>query len=367
MVLDPDPDCPAALRGARHLPGKMTDGEAIFALAERADILTVEVENVALPALTQLAEEGRDIIPSPKTLGFLINKLTQKQLLQKKGIAGSPFQPMPAPSAEAVRQFGLPCVQKAARGGYDGRGVLLLREEADLHQLLPHPGFVERLVAPRMELSVMVARDRQGKTLSWQPTEMVFHEDGNLLDYLIAPARISQHLAADAGALAEKAVAAIEGTGIFGVEMFWQKENTENPLLINEIAPRTHNSGHYTIEACTTSQFAQQYRILLGEPLGETSRQQAAVMFNLLGEPGFQGETCVEMDDRLDEMEAASVCIYGKKTCFPLRKMGHVTLLAETSAAALKKAEQVRPWIRIRGREPIEPQQSPKKAKEQAS
>ena len=355
VVLDPDPDCPACQKGAEHVPGRMTDKASIHALAAQAELLTIEVEDVALDALDELVRKGADLIPSPSSLRLLINKLTQKQVLLARGLPTSRFQPCPVPSTDAVLEFGLPCVQKAARGGYDGRGVSVFLEEGDLGRLLPVPGFLEAYVAHEIELSVIVARDRHGRLQSYQPTEMLFHEGGNLLDYLIAPARIDETVAKKACHLAETTVAAIRGVGVFGVEMFYCGQQAEQPLLINEVAPRTHNSGHYTLDACLTSQFSQQYRILGDKPLGDVSQQKPAVVFNLLGEAGYQGQTLVRIDDRLHKTGDPSVHIYlyGKKTCFPLRKMGHVTIVKDSIDQALETADRIRPWIRIRGREPM--------------
>ena len=348
-VLDPEPRCPAALKGAETMTGGLQSEEDTLRLAAAVDLLTVDLEAVNVDALAAIAAGGKTVVPSPDVLRVLTNKLTQKQALRDAGIPTSPFVEFDGEDTSVVGTFGWPAVNKAAVGGYDGRGVAVIENESGLDNVLRVPGFVEAWVEHRMEIAVMVARGC-GTTVTYEPVEMVFNPAGNLLDELVAPARISDELRHEAKALAARAIDAVGGDGVFGVELFL---TPDNDLLVNEISPRTHNSGHYTMDACTVSQFAQQYRILNGKAPLPTEQNRAAVMINLLGEPGYRGATVIEGLEEI-EQTGVHVYIYGKHECFPLRKMGHVTVTAETIDEAMAIVDRIRPTIRIRGAEPVD-------------
>ena len=349
-VLDPTPDCPAATVGARQIEAGFFDSENIRTLVEQVDVTTVELENIDTETLNTLAQKGAPVIPQPSVVAAIANKLEQKQRYADHGLPTSRFEPMPNPSAEGIRAFGLPAVQKAERGGYDGRGVALIKTESDLDDLLPGPSFVEAFVPHQMELGVMVAITPDGESDTWPVAEMHFNPQGNLLDYLVAPARIPADVAERAQELAVSAVKAMGGIGIYGVEMFW---SDDGELLLNEMAPRTHNSGHYTMDACETSQFEQQMRILLGLSLGPTTLNSKAAMVNLLGAQGFEGATVVEGADQFDDNPNVHVHMYGKHDCRFLRKMGHLTALGETVDEALERAQRAAESIVIRGANPV--------------
>ena len=350
-VLDPNPGCPAVLVGGIHVHGDPATGEGYADLASKSDILTIDLENVSVSQLQSLADQGIQIIPDPKLLLRVTNKLAQKQWLKELGIPTAAFVPHDGQSEITDDSFGFPVVQKAATGGYDGRGVAVLHSAADNDTRLPVPGYLEEYIERKMELSVMVASDGKGDVRAYEPVEMVFAKKGNVLDYLVAPARIDNNLREQAQALATSTIEAMNGCGIFGIEMFLT-ENDE--LLINELSPRTHNSGHYTTEACVTSQFTQQLHILDGQPLGATEQLTPAVMFNLLGMAGFSGETVVEQAAELADDSDVAIHLYGKTECFEGRKMGHVTVTAETADAALCKADRIRKLIQVRGAQQID-------------
>ncbi len=349
-VVDPEPRCPAALKGAEVIAKPMHDEQALTELASKSDVITVDLEAVNVEALAAIAAAGTPVIPDPTVLKQMTNKLTQKQVMLDQGIATSPFHPFDGSDLTRLGHLGWPVVNKAASGGYDGRGVAIIESEADAGKVLPVPGFIEAYVEHQMEIAVMVARDAD-RTTTWAPVEMVFNQAGNLLDQLVAPARISTDLGRQAEALARRAIEAFNGIGIFGVEMFL---TNEEELLVNEISPRTHNSGHYTMDVCAPSQFEQQYRLLIGEPLLEPTMTGSAVMFNLLGATGYQGETVIEGLDDLVCLDSVHPYIYGKHQCFPLRKMGHVTVTGDSVDQALGLAETARSLINIRGAEAIE-------------
>ncbi|MBT8147043.1 MAG: ATP-grasp domain-containing protein, partial [Gammaproteobacteria bacterium] len=310
-----------------------------------------DLEGVSVEALVTLAQQGVTVVPDPSLLERVTDKLKQKQWLAELDLPTAAFSPYDGEQPIAADKFGLPVVQKAARGGYDGRGVAVLHSEADYESRLRTPGYLEEFITRKMEVSVMVASDGESDIRAYQPVEMIFHEGGNVLDYLVAPARLDQATGQQAQDLAISAIAAMRSRGIFGIEMFLTEQDE---LLINEISPRTHNSGHYTTEACRTSQFEQQLRILCGQPLGDTEQLRPAAMFNLLGEPGYEGETVVDQSDNLSADDDVTVHLYGKKHCFAGRKMGHVTVTADSVDAALAKANTIRQQIRARGAQRID-------------
>ena len=351
FVLDSDPNCPAALVGGVHVPGSPSSGEGYDQLAALADVLTIDLENVSVEKLSRLQSDGHAVVPDPGLLARVTDKLQQKRWYAELGLPTADFQAHPANEDISSDAFGFPVVQKAARGGYDGRGVFVLHSAQDNVDRLQVDGFLERYIERSMEISVMVAADGQGAAAAYEPVEMVFHEAGNVLDYLVAPARLEAERLAEARRLAVSAIEKMQGKGIFGVEMFL---TPKGELLINEISPRTHNSGHYTTEACQTSQFAQQFNILSGKPLGSTDQIQPAVMFNLLGAEGFDGDTVVEGADLAKNDPSVWVHLYGKTRCFPGRKMGHVTVVAATVDEALEKVDTIRPQLNVRGAQPID-------------
>lgn len=345
-VLDPAPHCPAAQAGASQIVGELFDESCLERLLRTVDITTVDLEHVPVEALQRLHAQGHIVLPEPRVLGIIANKLEQKRTLARHGIPTSRFMPLPEPSRRAVRDFGMPAVHKAERGGYDGRGVAILRGEADLEAMLRGPGFIEAYVEHTMELGVMVARNRHGHERVFPVTEMRFNPEGNLLDYLVAPARLPDEVHVLASGLALRAVRALDAVGIFGVEMFLAEDGE---LLVNEMAPRTHNCGHFTIDACETSQFEQQLRLLLDEPLGATRQRRPAAMVNLLGAPGYSGPTVIDGAAALRDQPDVHVHLYGKLECRPLRKMGHLTALGDSVEAALERAVAARDALTIRG------------------
>ncbi len=349
-VLDANPQCPAVLVGGIHVQGVPATGEGYAQLAAVSDILTIDLENVSVEDLSQLQAGGNKVTPDPALLLKVTDKFKQKQWLQELGVPTAAFVPHDGEQEVTADPFGFPVVQKAAKGGYDGRGVVVLRSASDNDERLRTAGYLEQYIQRKMEVSVIVAADAARNIIAYQPVEMVFHEGGNVLDYLVAPARLPGELLEAAKELAVSTIAAMKGCGIFGIEMFLTEDDQ---LLINEISPRTHNSGHYTTEACKTSQFAQQLRILCGDELGDATQLTPAVMFNLLGIEGYEGDTVVEQEQSLGDDETVAIHLYGKKHCFPGRKMGHVTVTAETVEAALDKMNVIRGKIKVRGAEQL--------------
>lgn len=346
VVLDPAPGSPAGQVSGHQIVGAYHDPAKLRELAESCDITTFDIEDIDTETLKELVREGRRILPTPDLLAVVQDKLTQKQTLADAGIPTSPFIAMPAPSPEAFADFGYPLVQKARRGGYDGRGVVVMESAADYPQHLPVPSLLERFIPAAKELAVLVARGANGDCRCYPTVEMRMRPGENLLDLLLAPAEIPPSIDTAAQSMARRTVAALGGVGIFGIELFL---TAAGDLLVNEVAPRTHNSGHHTIEANLTDQFEQHLRAILGLPLGATDALSPAVMINLLGAPGHRGRPVIKGLAAALAIPGACVHIYGKAATAPYRKMGHVTVLDRDLASAQRKAEQVRELIEISG------------------
>ena len=343
-VLDPDPKCPAAALAQRFSCGSLTDPTALRALVEANDVTTYEIEAVDTEILKQLEAEGHKILPSPKTVATIQDKLIQKQAFAAANLPTAPFVAADSPDVDALLAFGAPLVQKARRGGYDGKGVVVFTDIIREDRILPVPSVLEAHVDFSHELAVMVARSPRGETACYPVVEMVFDAEANLLDTLLAPARVPEAVARAAQALALDAVRALDGAGLFGVELFLTREGD---LLLNEVAPRSHNSGHWTTEACLTSQFEQHLRAILDLPLGSTTQLRPAAMLNLVAGPKAQGAATLSGLETALATPGCTVHLYGKAEARPFRKMGHATLLSESPEAALAAAQGLRDVLRF--------------------
>ena len=346
-VLDPTPDAPAAqILSDRQIVADFHDGAALAELASACDVLTYDLENIDAGTLQELADAGHAIYPAPRLLAIVQDKLTQKELYRDAGIPTADFVRVDAPTPETFADFGYPLVQKARRGGYDGRGVAILRSPDDFATHLPVSSLIERFVPARKEIAVLVARGHDGATACYPCVEMDVHPEANLLDMLLAPADLPLAIEEEARRVAIAVAQALDGVGIFGVEMFWTEDDR---VLVNEVAPRTHNSGHHTIEACATDQFEQHLRAVLGLPLGSTVQHTPAALINLLGEEGSSGRPSITGLDEALALPGVCVHLYGKAETRPHRKMGHVTVVDPDREQARARAERVREIIRITG------------------
>lgn len=345
-VMDPYPQSPAGMVATYQTIGGFNDPQKIREVVEACDVTTYDIEHIDAEILATLAAEGHTIYPAPALLAVVQDKLLQKQLLVEHGIPTSPFIAVDEPTIADGEAFGFPFVQKARKGGYDGKGVSVLRSAADETNILHCPSIFEKMVDIDVELAVMVARNPKGDVVTYPVTEMEFDERANLLDLLLVPARISEELANQARALAARVVNALDGVGIFGVEMFL---DTSGALLINEVAPRPHNSGHYTLDACVTCQFEQHIRAILGLPLGASHLWAPAAMINLVGEPGSRGAARIAGLHEALATPGATVHIYGKSECRPFRKMGHITVVDDRDNQALEKAKKLRDIVTFHG------------------
>ena len=347
-ILDPTFNCPAAQVSDKHIMGGFHDKEKLEQLVQETDVTTFELEHVDTSILKELFDNGHIIHPSPYVIELIQNKYEQKKLLDTKGI--------PVPAYKNVEKdkdlsaFGFPVIQKAKMGGYDGKGVQMIKSKADLACSLKTESFIEELVDIDKELAVIVARNIKGEIKCYPVVEMLFDDRTNICDIVMAPAKISQKIEEKSIEISVKSIEALEGVGIFAVELFLTKQGK---VLVNEIAPRPHNSGHYTVEACATSQFEQIIRAVTNLPLGSTKLISPSVMINLLGEEGYAGEPFIEGIHEALEIPELSFHFYGKTFTKPFRKMGHVTVLDDDIDKALEKAMQAKNILKIKGSKKI--------------
>lgn len=334
-----------------HTPGfcvgDITHYEDVLAFGQECDLVTIEIEKINLKALHALQEMGKLVRPGLKVLEIAQDKGLQKQFFSGHGYPTSPFIWIDAPSRIGVDQ--LPGVQKLRRGGYDGRGVKMLKTMADVDEAFSGPSILEELVPVQKELSIVVARNGHGDVVTYPLVEMVFNPERNLLDYLLAPAQIRPDIAEDADALARQMADDLELEGLVAIELFL---DTQDRILVNEIAPRLHNSGHHTIEAAVTSQFEQHVRAILNLPLGGTRLHQAAAMANLLGHPEKSGTPRYSGFPEALALEDVHIHLYGKPESRPGRKMGHLTAMGSSVDEARRKILEARKAFKIEIDEP---------------
>lgn len=342
-VLDPDPAAPCSTL-AEFYCGKLTDYDTVMEFGSRCEFITIEIENVNTAALKELVRHGRKVFPQPEVIELIQDKRLQKTFYRDNGIPTAEF--FLTDDQEAVRQYEyfLPFVNKLGREGYDGRGVQLMRRKEDLENAFSAPGLVEKLIDFEKEISVIVARNESGQMETFPVVEMVFHPSRNLVEYLFSPADISPETAAQAAGIARKIIGDLNMTGLLAVEMFVTRAGD---ILVNEIAPRPHNSGHQTIEANMTSQYEQHLRSILNLPLGNTDIIMPSAMVNLLGEPGYSGPAKYEGFGEVVAEPGVHVHLYGKQLTKPFRKMGHVTILAKEMETLKKKANFVKQTLKV--------------------
>ncbi len=342
--LDPDPQAPC-FQMTEFTNGSLTHYDTVLKFGQRCDVITIEIENINTQALAELQRQGKRVYPQPEIIELIQDKRTQKQFYKANGIPTADFI-LVNDRDDVIRQKNfLPAVNKLGREGYDGRGVQILRTEKDLEKAFDAPGLLEKLIDFEKEIAVIAARNEQGEVALYPPVEMVFHPEANLVEYLFSPAQISSTVQQEAQRIARLVIEKLNMVGILAVEMFVTREGT---VLVNEIAPRPHNSGHQTIEANTTSQYEQHLRAILGLPLGDTSIVIPSAMVNLLGEAGFEGEAVYEGWQSVMALSGVHIHLYGKKKTKPFRKMGHVTITDADVESLKKKAKFVKTHLRVK-------------------
>lgn len=345
LVLDGAADAPCAMICNEFHQGNLMDYETVYQFGKKADLLTIEIEHVNIDALKQLKVEGLTIYPEPEILELIQHKGRQKDFYKNNNLPTAAYAYFQ--SKKELFEHGLPFVWKSAQFGYDGNGVKVIRKKEDLSDVPDLPCIAEKLIPFKNELAVIVARSASGEIRTYPVVEMEFHPSANQVEFVICPARISKKIADKAQEVALRTSEAFGLTGLLAVEMF---QTQDDEILINEVAPRTHNSGHYSIEASYTSQFEQHLRAILDLPLGKTDSKVASVMVNLVGEAGYSGPVIYENMDRILKMEGVTPHIYGKKETRPFRKMGHVTIVNDDMDEARRIAGMVKEMIKVKSK-----------------
>jgi 5-(carboxyamino)imidazole ribonucleotide synthase len=347
-ILDPDAEAPCRNLCTQFTQGSLTDYDTVYQFGQTVDVLTIEIEKVNVDALEALERDGKKVFPQPSVIRLIQDKRLQKQFYRDHNLPTADFI-LTQDRADVARLLAekpdfFPAFHKLGRDGYDGRGVQRVSAVSDQEKAFDAPGLLEKAVDFEKELAVIVARNERGETQTFPTVEMVFHPELNLVEYLFAPAQITPEIDQQAQTIARQTADAFGIVGLLAVELFLDKQGN---VLINEVAPRPHNSGHQTIRANVTSQFEQHWRAILNYPLGDTTAYQPAAMLNLLGEDGFTGPAVYEGLETLLAMPGVFPFFYGKAITKPFRKMGHVTVMDESLDALRTKVADVKARIRV--------------------
>ena len=343
-VLDPAGNAPCSELANEFQQGSLNDYDTVYNFGKQVDLVTIEIENINVEALYQLEREGTPVYPQPKVIEIIQDKRVQKQFYLDHQIPTPDF--VLVDNREDIKQHAdfLPAFNKLGKGGYDGGGVQRLNSLDDLEKAFDKPGLLETFIDFDKEISVIAARNSKGEIAVFPPVECVFHPEHNLVDYLISPSSLPHEIQEKAEEIARNVLESLGIVGLLAVEMFITKSGE---VLVNEVAPRPHNSGHQTINANDTSQYEQHLRAILGLPLGSTAINKPSAMVNLLGEEGYTGEVRYEGLDDLLSIEGTNILLYGKKMTKPQRKMGHITILADDVVQLKEKVEQVKKVIKV--------------------
>ncbi|WP_296622612.1 5-(carboxyamino)imidazole ribonucleotide synthase [Marivirga sp.] len=344
-MMDADPNAPCSKLVSDFVVGDLEDFDAVYHFGKQCDILTIEIEKVNIEAMKKLQSEGVKVYPQPEIIEIIQDKRVQKQFYQDNNIPTAPFilTENRADLEKLSNKF--PAVHKIGKGGYDGRGVQVIKSKDDIKKGFDAPSLLEDFVPFKKELAVIVSRNENGEVNSFPVVEMVFHPEHNLVEYLLSPAIIERPEEEKAKQVAVDIIQKLEMVGILAVEMFLTKDNE---ILVNEIAPRPHNSGHQSIEGNFVSQYDQHLRAILNLPLGDTSTKISSAMVNVLGEDGFTGDAKYEGMEEVMKIPGVSVHLYGKKLTKPFRKMGHVTITDPSLTSLKRKIEQVKSTLKVK-------------------
>lgn len=346
-VMDHEEKCPAANIASHFSKGSRFDFEDVYNFGKKVDILTYEIESINTDALKQLKSEGHKIVPDPDILELIQDKGLQKEFYAKYNIPTADFRyfdnEKEIKAAVETGELRYPFVQKLRKGGYDGRGVAVINNAQDCDDLIKGPSIVEDKIEIVKEIAVIAARNKEGEIKCFPVVEMIFDPRANLVDNLICPANITIEQSDESQQLAIQIIASLDMEGMLAVELF---VDSNGKVLVNEMAPRTHNSGHHTIESVMTSQFEQHLRAILNLPLGSVELRSPAVMVNILGAQGYEGPVRYEGLQECLAIDGVKLHLYGKKITRPFRKMGHVTVLSSTLKEAMEKADRVTKLIK---------------------
>jgi 5-(carboxyamino)imidazole ribonucleotide synthase len=343
-VLDPDAEAPCRHLVKNFTQGSLTDFDTVYSFGKDKDLITIEIENVNIEALKKLEKEGKRVFPQPHIIELIQDKGSQKMFYQRNNIPSADF--FLVEDKSQITKYGsfFPFFQKLRKGGYDGKGVTRLVDPDRLDKAFDAPSVLERLVDFEKELAVIVARNENGEIKTFPVVECEFSPEANLVEFLFSPANIKKSIEKEALRIASEIAGKLEIVGLLAVELFL---TSDGKVLVNEIAPRPHNSGHHTIEGNVTSQFEQHLRAILNLPLGDCSIVKAGVMVNLLGEQGYEGHAVYEGLDDIMKFSGVFVHLYGKAITKPYRKMGHVTIVDDDIQKARQKARLVKGSLRV--------------------
>ena len=343
-ALDPDKNAPCHYLANKFTTGSLTDYKTVYEFGKEADVITIEIENVNIEALKQLEKEGKEVYPQPHIIETIQDKGLQKTFFQRNNIPTPDF--FLIENKEEISKYAsfFPFFQKLRKGGYDGKGVVRLDDETNFSHAFEAPSVLERLVDFKTELSVIVARNKKGEVKTFPAVECAFNSEANLVEFLFSPAQVSKSIEKEAQRIAIDIAEKLGIVGILAVELFVTKTDE---VLVNELAPRPHNSGHHTIEANITSQFEQHLRAILNLPLGDTGLVSPAVMVNILGEKGYEGNAVYQGIEETLQMSGVHIHLYGKQKTKPFRKMGHITITADSIEKAKEKANKVKQVFKV--------------------
>jgi 5-(carboxyamino)imidazole ribonucleotide synthase len=343
-VLDPDREAPCRKLCDEFVVGSLGDYETVYKFGKKVDLLTIEIEKVNVDALEQLEKEGVLVYPQPRIIRLIQDKGLQKQFFKENDIPTAEFKVIASVDDLKQTDIPYPYIQKLRRDGYDGRGVYKVVDESYLANAFTEPSIVERLIDFEKEIGVIVARNESGEVSTFPLVEMEFNPEVNLVEFLISPSTLSFEIQQEAGRIAKKIAEDLKIVGLLAVEMFLTKDGQ---ILVNELAPRPHNSGHQSIEGNVVSQFEQHLRAIFDQPLGDTSSLNNAVMINILGEPGFEGPAVYQGIEKILKSPGVYVHLYGKALTKPFRKMGHVTIVDADREKAIETARYVQRTLKV--------------------
>ncbi|WP_316787993.1 5-(carboxyamino)imidazole ribonucleotide synthase [Pedobacter frigoris] len=344
LILDPDTDAPCKHIANYFECGSITDFDTVYNFGRKADIITIEIEKVNIEALEQLEKEGKHVYPQARVIRLIQDKGIQKQFFKENDIPTAPFQLVNTKEDILNSDFAFPYILKQRRDGYDGKGVMKINSIAEVDNAFDAPCLIEQLVDFEKEIAVIVARNPNGDVKTFPMVEMEFNAEANLVEFLISPSTYPESVQHRAETIAKKIAAALNITGLLAVEMFITKDGE---ILVNELAPRPHNSGHHTIEGNYVSQFEQHLRAIFNLPLGDTRSINNAVMINLLGEKNHNGVAKYSGLEKIMAIDGVYVHLYGKKYTKPFRKMGHITVVDQNRDAAIEKANYIKNTLKV--------------------
>ncbi|GAA4085563.1 5-(carboxyamino)imidazole ribonucleotide synthase [Mucilaginibacter panaciglaebae] len=343
-VLDPDREAPCRKLCDEFVAGSLGDYETVYKFGKKVDLLTIEIEKVNVDALEQLEREGVLVYPQPRIIRLIQDKGLQKQFFKENDIPTAPFKVIGSVDELKQAGFNYPYIQKLRRDGYDGRGVYKVADESSLANAFTEPSLIEQLIDFEKEISVIVARNENGEVATFPLVEMEFNPEVNLVEFLISPSTFSAEIKEEADRIARKIAEDLKIIGLLAVEMFLTKDGR---ILVNELAPRPHNSGHQSIEGNVVSQFEQHLRAIFNQPMGDTACIGNAVVINVLGEPGFEGPAVYQGIEKILKCKGVYVHLYGKALTKPFRKMGHVTVVDTDREKAIEKARFVQGTLKV--------------------